>query len=325
MGDLRGGPERRLGARRIEQVTLEVEHLRALDERAVEIQGAQLDAGAEVGVHRALRVRRHQDEAARGRGTHARRRHAIGDTRGGDVMAEHPAQLVVADQADITRAAAQRGEPRHGVGDRSAGHLHPGPHLGIEPVGFEGVDEARRPLDEAAPGEEGLVRVGDHVDDRVADADDVVGCAGHVREAALGKTGSRSIRTSRAGARLPSRRPSNFAEPDAAPPRHGQPSFSRRVRARAAAHAPRQHPGDARRLSGPPSRRLLDDRPPPTGEPSLAPLAARGPRELRGAGAHLVAVPGGGDRDPEPVFWTACWRDSRRSTTLRSPRPGACL
>src|SRR5260221_11217514 len=75
MRDLGRRSDRRLRPRRIEEVALEVEHLRTLDERAVEMLRPELDARAEVSVHGPLRVRCHQDESAGFRGTGTRAGH----------------------------------------------------------------------------------------------------------------------------------------------------------------------------------------------------------------------------------------------------------
>ena len=73
---IRGGAaERLLRARRVEQIAFEIGDLRRLDQPGVDVLGAEFDAGAEIGRHRALPVRRHQDQAARGAGP-ARRRAA---------------------------------------------------------------------------------------------------------------------------------------------------------------------------------------------------------------------------------------------------------
>ena len=51
----------------IEQIAFEIEDLALLDQRAVEIGIGEFRRRAEIGVHGALAVRRHQDEAAAGR------------------------------------------------------------------------------------------------------------------------------------------------------------------------------------------------------------------------------------------------------------------
>ena len=62
---LRRLAEGRLGGRRIEQIALEISHLRGADELGRHVVGPEPARGAEERAHGALRVRRHQDEAAR--------------------------------------------------------------------------------------------------------------------------------------------------------------------------------------------------------------------------------------------------------------------
>ena len=72
-----------------------------------DIREAELGAGAEVGLHRALAVRRDQHVAARGR----------------RAVIEDAAELVVAYLADIGAGAAQVGKAGDRIGDGAARHL----------------------------------------------------------------------------------------------------------------------------------------------------------------------------------------------------------
>ena len=101
------------------------------------------------------------------------------DAEAGNVVAEDLAQLVVGDLADEARAAAQRRDPRGGVRRRSAAGLHALRHPAVEPRGLVGVDQPHRTLVEIFRGEELVVGGGDHVDDRVADGEDVKAGFGH--------------------------------------------------------------------------------------------------------------------------------------------------
>ncbi len=55
----------------------------------------------------------------------------------------------------------------------------PGPITRVERVGARRVDQRHRPLGEAMRREEGVVGVGEHVDDGIADADDIEGGCRH--------------------------------------------------------------------------------------------------------------------------------------------------
>ncbi len=91
----------------------------------------------------------------------------------GDVVAKHLAQQIVAHLADIAAAAAERGDPGHGVAGRAARALDRRPHLPIERFGALGIDQGHRARGEVLLGEKPLVGMRDHVDDRIADADDI--------------------------------------------------------------------------------------------------------------------------------------------------------
>jgi hypothetical protein len=143
----------------------------------VDVVGAEIDAGAEIGLHRALRVGRHEDHAARGRRAAARGRRAESDAGGAHVVTEHVAELIGAHLADVSRAHADRRGADDGIRRRAAGDLDAGPHRRVERLGARGVDQCHRALHESVGREEGVVRARDHVDDRVADADNVeIGC-----------------------------------------------------------------------------------------------------------------------------------------------------
>ena len=63
VGDLGGTPERRFGLVAVEQVALHVQHVRVGDDRLVDVVDAELARHTEIGVHRALGVRRDDDDA----------------------------------------------------------------------------------------------------------------------------------------------------------------------------------------------------------------------------------------------------------------------
>src|SRR5690606_31052438 len=57
-------PESSLGVRPVEEIAFEIDDARSLDELLVDVARAQLRADAKEGVHRALAVRRDEDERA---------------------------------------------------------------------------------------------------------------------------------------------------------------------------------------------------------------------------------------------------------------------
>ena len=64
----RGATEGALRGGRVEQVAFQVGHRRIGHQRLGHVGFVEADAGAEIGVHRALSVRRDHDQAARGGG-----------------------------------------------------------------------------------------------------------------------------------------------------------------------------------------------------------------------------------------------------------------
>ena len=95
------------------------------------------------------------------------------------VVAEHLAEVVVADLADVRRRAAEAGDAAHRVGGRAAAHLDRRPERLVQLDGPVGVDQVHPALHQAVLDEELVGGVGDHVDQGVADADHVeAGVAG---------------------------------------------------------------------------------------------------------------------------------------------------
>ena len=180
MRDLGGVTERGLRLVAVEQVPLHVQHRAGGDRLLVEVVDAQQRRHAEVGVHRALGVGGDHDDAPAGR------RFAVGATGTelhadrADVVAEHVAEIVVVDLADVGGAAAEAGDAAHRVRRRPAAHLDRAAERRVELDGPIGLDQRHRPLDQVVGVEELVVRVGDHVDERVADPD-------HVEAASTGR------------------------------------------------------------------------------------------------------------------------------------------
>ena len=148
----------------------------------VDVGHAHQARSAEERVHRALGVGRDDDDAPAGRDVVG---HRAGTERHADreqIVAEHPAQLVVAHLADVGGAAPEAGDATHRVGGRAAAHLDRRTERPVQLDGAFGLDQRHRSLHEVVLPEELVAGVGDHVDERVADADDVVGrCVGRRR------------------------------------------------------------------------------------------------------------------------------------------------
>ena len=179
MRDCRGLHKGVLGAFGVPEIAFEIDDLRGRDLRGVDVGGRQVLRGAEIGVHGALAVAGHQDVGAAGRGT-ARRRLGLERHAGGaDVVAVEPADLVVPDLADIGGAGAEAGEADDGVGGRAARHLRRRSHVAIDRGGARLVDQRHAALGHAVTAKEFLVRLHQHVEDRIADPEHVVFCFSH--------------------------------------------------------------------------------------------------------------------------------------------------
>ena len=109
-----------------------------------------------------------------------------------DVVAVDLAEEVVAYLADIGTPPAKRGEAGHGVAHRSARDLDRRPHQRVERLGPLGIDQGHRPLDERLACEKRVVSAGDHVDNGIADADDIDIGLGHAL-AMIGQCNGRGI------------------------------------------------------------------------------------------------------------------------------------
>ena len=175
-----------LAPRLVPQIAFEVGDLGAGDQLAVDVLRTQLGAGAEIGVHRPLRVGGDDDQAAAGR-TARRSAGVPPKATPSETMSwrKMRAELVVLGLADEGAAAAQRGDGGDGVGGRAAGDLDRRAHRRVERLGALGVDQRHRSLVQAVADEEGVVGLRQHVDDGVADADHVVEAFGHGRSLRL--------------------------------------------------------------------------------------------------------------------------------------------
>ena len=136
-------------------------------------------SGAEEGVHRPVAVGRDEDHRPGGRFADVGCRGDELDARCGQVVPIEFAQLVRCNLADEAGAATQRGDASRGVARRSAANLVRRPHVRIEPLRLLGVDQPHRAFDQAFARQEIVVGIGDHIDDGIADAQDIEARVGH--------------------------------------------------------------------------------------------------------------------------------------------------
>ena len=178
MGDVGRLDDRFLGARRVPQIAFEIGDLGRLNDLFVDVLGAEFHAGAEIGVHGALAVRRHQDHASGGRRMAFERRRVIGNPHGADVVTEDRAELVGGNLAEIGARAAEAHEAGHGVGRAAAGGLDGRAHCAIEVLGALRVDQRHAALLDLVVRQKRVVAARNDVDDGIADGEEVV--FGHV-------------------------------------------------------------------------------------------------------------------------------------------------
>ncbi len=166
---------------RTPEIAFEEQSVAAADRILIQRVGGQAMAGRGRGLHRALAIGRHHDEAAP-RGRAAVRRSVERDVQIGHVPLEQPSEPVIAREPDEPAARAQRRRARQAVRrgtagdflDRAAGCHCPGQRLGLA-IG----EQAHRALEHAAFGKEILAPLGKHVDDGVAERYDLGRVAVH--------------------------------------------------------------------------------------------------------------------------------------------------
>jgi hypothetical protein len=162
------------------EIGFEIEDRRAPDLLRIERVGRQLVCGAAKGVHRPLRVGRHQDEAAAGRQAVGLGRSLERDPERADVVGEDVSELVGCDLADEARPPAERGHAGDRVRGRSPARLAGIAHLRVEPGRARRVEDLHRSLDQPLFGQKGVVGPGDDVDDGVADRKHVEAGVGQI-------------------------------------------------------------------------------------------------------------------------------------------------
>ena len=166
---VRGLDEGFLGVLGVPEIAFEIDDAGGRDLRGVDIGRRQILRGAEIGVHGALAVRRHQDVGAAGGGAVRCRLGFERDAGGADVVGVEPADLVIPDLADIGGARAEIGDADNGVGGRAAGHLGGRAHVAVDRGGARLVDQRHAALGHAVVGQESLVGLRQDVENRIAD------------------------------------------------------------------------------------------------------------------------------------------------------------
>ena len=175
-----------LGRRHIPQIALEQHDGGSGDEGRRDPRRRQRRGGAQVGPHGAVGVLGDEHDAAPGAEPVRSRRLAQVrlelDAGRPQVLGVGPAHLVVGHRPHETGGAAEHGDPRRGVGHRSARDETGGAHELLYGVGGPEVDEGHRPLLEADLGQLPVRRQLNDVEQWRTDGHDVeivaVGCVG---------------------------------------------------------------------------------------------------------------------------------------------------
>jgi hypothetical protein len=96
-----------------------------------------------------------------------------------EIVGEEAARLVVLHLADEACLDPERGHARRRVGRRAAGHDDGRAHIPVKLLGARLVDELHGALVHLLGLEEGFVRMGEHVDNGVAEGENVDAILGH--------------------------------------------------------------------------------------------------------------------------------------------------
>ena len=170
-GDRAGFQEGLLGRGRIPEVALQVHDLAARDQRFVDVVGRELAARAEVSVHRALRVARHEDQAARGRRAADRGPRVEAHADGTDVVREDLARAGPRAPCRCTRhdRRAKRCRPSCWPPSRPRPRS-PGPSRNKAGAARCSSISAIVPLSSPCSARKRFVGVREHIDDRVANS-----------------------------------------------------------------------------------------------------------------------------------------------------------
>ena len=209
----------------VPHVALEIDELRAAYEILVDVGRRQIGAGAEIGVQRPLAVRRHIDEAAAGRRAVACGCRVEGDALRADVGDEALAERIALHLADIGGADPERGDADDRVGGRSARDHARIDARRIELLGAILVDQGHRALRHLLRLQVGVVRMGEKVDQRVAQTQNLDAPSAH----ALSPSGNARRPLAEGKAQVNSR-PSDSITARTAPRAGRRPSFREQIR-----------------------------------------------------------------------------------------------
>lgn len=135
-----------LGLLAVEQIPFQIGNARIGNHGFVKVVCAQLHAGPQESVHRALGVWRHKDKAAPGFRTDRQRLCVKGDSHGAQIVLEDFSKLVASDFANKAALAAEGCKPGHCVPGRSAGSFHARPHEAVKLNRAHLVDQGHRAL-----------------------------------------------------------------------------------------------------------------------------------------------------------------------------------
>ncbi len=177
-GDCRFHRRARLG--RVPQIALEVEDRGVGNIARVDIARLQPLRRTKERVHRPLRIGSDQDQRARGGADIAARGDEEIDPEALDVVAIDVAQLVARHLADEAGLEPERGKSRRRIAGRSAADLAPRPHYAVKAHRLGFVDQSHRPFVQPLFGKEGIVGIGDHIDDGISDAQHIEAGSSHL-------------------------------------------------------------------------------------------------------------------------------------------------
>src|SRR5579872_7617293 len=144
MGDTGRFLKSLLGRLTVPHIAFEIDDAGRAYEVFIEIFRRQVRTRAEIGVHRALAVRRYEDETAPRRRPLPRRRDVETDAHGENVMRESATNGVVLDLADIGALEAEGADADDRIGRRAAGDHRRRAHMVVESLGAVLVDEDHR-------------------------------------------------------------------------------------------------------------------------------------------------------------------------------------
>ena len=173
-GDI--NPERhgRLGFVGVPQIAFQIEDRTAGDQIGVDCSRGQKLGGTEKGVHRPLCVRRHKNQTARGRRLLAHWRHIEIDAGRPDIMSKYFAQLIVGDLRNQCTLTAQSRCPGERVGPRTATDFPCWSHIAIKRLRPIRIDQGHAALDQLLLVEKFVAGLGDYINNRIADGDNIV-------------------------------------------------------------------------------------------------------------------------------------------------------